>query len=161
MVGAQRPWTTPVSPGSSDAVRLPHSVVAVGMARHRVRYDLTALGVSQTLLDDVEVVLSELLGNAVRHARPISGGVVLMAWQLRGPAVTIKITDGGSASRVEPRGAETFAEAGRGLQIVGSLARDWGVTDHPAGLRTVWATLVPELYQAQWRLAVGGARRLA
>jgi hypothetical protein len=84
-----------------------------------------------------------------------------MAWQLTGVEVTIKITDGGSDGRVEPRGAGTFAEAGRGLRIVSGLARDWGVTDHPAGLRTVWATLAPELPQSQWRLAVGGSRRLA
>jgi hypothetical protein len=86
---------------------------------------------------------------------------LLLVWQLSGVAVTIKITDGGSTGRVEPRGATTLAEAGRGLRIVGGLAHDWGVTDHPAGLRTVWATLVPEPPYAQWRLPVGGSRRLA
>lgn len=122
-------------------IRLPHSASAVGVARRRIRCELGALGADRGLLDDVEVVISELLGNAVRHARPIAGGALLVAWRLSGRDVTVKITDGGAPTRVEPQGPGVLAEAGRGLRIVEGLASDWGVVDHVGGLRTVWARL--------------------
>jgi anti-sigma regulatory factor (Ser/Thr protein kinase) len=103
--------------------------------------------VDRALLDDVEVVISELLANAVRHARPLAGGALLVAWRLTGPTVIVKVTDGGSQGRVESpsehRGTGVLAETGRGLRIIGELAADWGVIDHASGLRTVWAALRP------------------
>ena len=39
--------------------------------------------VPPTLLADVIAVLAELVGNAVRHAEPLPGGVIRVAWRLR------------------------------------------------------------------------------
>lgn len=133
-------------PGPSTAaevLRLPHNPAAVSVARHRTRSELARLGVGPAVLDAVEVVLSELLGNAVRHARPIAGGALLLGWRVEGGSVTVKVTDGGSPGRVEPRSGDLLAEAGRGLRIVDGLAAEWGVVDHVDGLRTVWATVSP------------------
>jgi len=132
-----------VSPAgdASDVLRLPHTAASVGTARRTIRRRLTALGVGRALLDDVEVVVSELLGNAVRHARPIAGGAVLVAWRVTHTGVLVKVTDGGSSRRVESRGSGVLAETGRGLRIVDGLAADWGVVDHLGGSRTVWALL--------------------
>ncbi len=86
-------------------------------------------------------MISELLGNAVRHARAIAGGVVVMGWQLRNARLHLRVTDGGSGRTVEARKAPLTAVSGRGLHIVERLADEWGVTNHAGGLRTVWASL--------------------
>jgi anti-sigma regulatory factor (Ser/Thr protein kinase) len=96
---------------------------------------------ADTVLDDVEVVVSELLGNSVRHARPIAGGVLLLHWQLTDDELTIRVTDGGGGRGVVPRDSDPMSDSGRGLHIVERLSMVWGVTDHAGGLRSVWAVL--------------------
>lgn len=157
------PSRVPVPARARDVLRLPYATASVGVARRWVRIQLAALGLGRALLDDVEVVVSELLGNAVRHARPIAGAILLLTWKVddgaSGRAVTVQVTDGGSfgaaqrcASDAGPgsgsgtstgsrTGASLLAETGRGLRIVDGLASAWGVVDHPCGLCTVWATL--------------------
>jgi len=126
---------------TANVVRLRHQLMAVSAARRRVRGELAAAGVSREVLDDVEVVLSELMGNSVRHARAIAGGFVLVGWRIGDDEVSIRVTDGGSASPVEAREASPLADSGRGLQIIERLARAWGVADHAGSLRTVWAAV--------------------
>jgi len=125
----------------SGVLRLRHSPVAVSSARRQVRGDLAALGIADVVRDDVEVVVSELLGNSVRHARPIAGGVVLLYWQVNTDEVMVRVTDGGGGRGVEPRRPDPLAVSGRGLQIVERLARVWGVSEHAGGLRSVWASI--------------------
>jgi serine/threonine-protein kinase RsbW len=125
----------------SGVLRLQHSPVAVSSARRQVRADLEALGIPELVRDDVEVVVSELLGNSVRHARPISGGVVLLQWQAGSDEVMIRVTDGGGGRGVEPCQPGPLAVSGRGLQIVERLARVWVVSEHAGGLRSVWASV--------------------
>ena len=126
---------------SSNVLRVRHEPAAVGAARRQVRRELAKQNLPEPLLDDVEVVLSELMGNAVRHARPIAGGVLLIGWRIADDELTIRVTDGGSVKRIEPRDSSPMADSGRGLLIVDQLARAWGVTDHAGSLRTVWAVL--------------------
>lgn len=125
----------------SGVVRLRHSPAAVSSARRQVRDDLAAAGVPEEVRDDIEMVVSELLGNSVRHARPIAGGVVLLTWHVRTDEVMIKVTDGGGGRGVEPRPADPLAVSGRGLRIVERLSRVWGVREHAGGLRSVWASI--------------------
>ncbi len=132
---ARRPYV------SSNVVRVPHQASAVGGARRQVRRELEQEQLPEALLDDVEVVLSELMGNAVRHARPIAGGVLLVGWRLADDELTLRVTDGGSLKRIEPRESSPMADSGRGLHIVERLASAWAVTDHAGSLRTVWAVL--------------------
>lgn len=126
---------------TSNVLRLPHQPEAVGVARRRVRIELSEIGLPGDVLDDVEVVVSELLGNAVRYARPIAGGVLLVGWRLEGAEVQVRVTDGGSGRRVELRETSAMADSGRGLHIVERLTAAWGVTEHVGGLRTVWAAI--------------------
>lgn len=128
-------------PMASNVLRLPHAPEAVGAARRRVRAELAGVGVSDDVLDDVEVVVSELLGNAVRYARPIAGGVLLVGWRFEGDEVQVRVTDGGSGRKVELRETSAMADSGRGLHIVERLTAAWGVTEHVGGLRTVWAAI--------------------
>ncbi|QHF92635.1 hypothetical protein DEH18_00475 [Streptomyces sp. NHF165] len=53
---------------------VPHGPVGVGVARRRMREDLLACGAPDAVVDDAILILSELLSNACRHARPLSHG---------------------------------------------------------------------------------------
>jgi anti-sigma regulatory factor (Ser/Thr protein kinase) len=106
-----------------------------------VRRELADAGSPPSVLDDVEMVASELLGNAVRHARSIAGGVLLLGWRIEDGEITVRVTDGGSGRTVEPRETGPMADSGRGLHMIETLASSWGVVEHAGGLRTVWAAV--------------------
>jgi anti-sigma regulatory factor (Ser/Thr protein kinase) len=126
---------------ASNVLRVRHEPPAVSSARRQVRRELSDEHLPEPLLDDVEVVLSELMGNAVRHARAIAGGVLLVGWRISDDELTLRVTDGGSVKRVQPRESSPMSDSGRGLHIVERLVSAWGVTDHAGSLRTVWAVL--------------------
>jgi anti-sigma regulatory factor (Ser/Thr protein kinase) len=115
--------------------------VAVPTARRQIRRELSTVGITESVLDDLEVIVSELLGNSVRHAAPIAGGVVLLAWRIADDEIVIRVTDGGGGRGVTPRHAGPMSDSGRGLQIVERLTRVWGVSEHAGGLRSVWAAM--------------------
>jgi anti-sigma regulatory factor (Ser/Thr protein kinase) len=113
------------------------------LARHRLATELRDL-VGTALLGDVLIVVAELVGNAVRHAQPLPGGVLRVAWKLRpsvwGDAVEVRVTDGGAAGRPRLRTVDADAGDGRGLTIVAALADRWGVDRDGLG-QSVWAEL--------------------
>jgi len=102
--------------------------------------------VAPALLADLVAVLAELVGNAVRHADPLPGGVVRVAWRLRpavdGQRVQLRVTDGGAASGPLMRPSAPEAVDGRGLHIVAGLASRWGVERDGLG-QSVWAEFDP------------------
>nr|WP_078508331.1 ATP-binding protein [Streptomyces sp. SID8354] len=135
---------------------VPHGPAGVGMARRRMREELSARGVQDTVVDDAILVLSELLSNACRHARPVHEdrtpdpdgtsddpvGSVRASWRIDGQGrLTIAVTDGGGPTRPIPATPSITARGGRGLAIIRSLAKDWGVRDSALGEVTVWAAL--------------------
>jgi len=126
---------------AARSLRLPHAASAVSAARRRVRAELSLLDLPEAVLDDAEVVVSELLGNSVRHARPIAGGVLLLSWRVGDDNLIIRVTDGGGGRGITTRDANPLSDSGRGLHIVERLSLEWGVTEHAGGLRSVWAVL--------------------
>lgn len=135
------------SPDSHDGrddrtvMHIPHAPVSVHLARRRLREDLLLSGVPEATVDDAEIVLSELLGNAVRHAQAGPSGSVEVRWQVFGSVVELVVTDGGASTTVAPRQPDELSVSGRGLHIVSAIARSWGVIDRRVA-RTVWASLV-------------------
>ncbi|MFN8081156.1 MAG: ATP-binding protein [Kineosporiaceae bacterium] len=134
-------WSHPTALPPAEVLRLPHRPDSVTVARRTLRAALGRMGLAEPIIDDAEVVVSELLGNAVRHARAIAGGVLVLGWQLRGGQLQVRVTDGGSGRVVEAQEPSLTAVSGRGLHIVERLSECWGVNDHAGGLRTVWAAL--------------------
>lgn len=122
-------------------LRLPHRPDAVGDARRQLTADLRRRGVDEALLAEVAVVASELLGNAVRHARPLPGGFVLLCWQVEDGVVHLQVTDGGAPGAVRVRRAGGLAVGGRGMRIVAGLSTQWGAHHDASGRGTVWAAL--------------------
>ncbi|MFC4106598.1 ATP-binding protein [Micromonospora zhanjiangensis] len=125
-------------------VVVPHQPRGARTARRRLSTEL-ALVVSPALLADVVATVAELVGNSVRHADPLPGAVIRVAWRLRpGPdtdTVEVRVTDGGAATGV-PRLREAGPDSldGRGLHIVAALAVEWGVDRDGLG-QSVWARL--------------------
>lgn len=108
---------------------------AVGQARQFVaslldRWVVVGLG------PDASLVTSELVSNAVIHARtPIEVRVTPLD-----SGVRIEVRDG-AAYGIEVRPPESpLAPRGLGLQVVAQLATRWGVDPVPDG-KTVWAEL--------------------
>jgi anti-sigma regulatory factor (Ser/Thr protein kinase) len=120
-------------------VLLPYAPASVAAARQRLTADLDAAGVVQATVGDAALVVSELLSNAIRHARPLPGTSVQVAWAVGNGAVELAVSDGGAPTRPYPAHSVS-ALGGRGLDIVEYLARTWGVRTDPDGL-TVWAVL--------------------
>ncbi|QWZ09924.1 ATP-binding protein [Nocardioides panacis] len=85
--------------------------------------------------DDVQVVVSELVTNAVRHARtPVT--VTLHAFDL---TLLLEVQDGSAVRPARGAAPDVLATHGRGLHIVGILSRDWGTDALPDGGKSVWA----------------------
>ncbi|MER5739595.1 SpoIIE family protein phosphatase [Streptomyces sp. NPDC002262] len=83
----------------------------------------------------VELIVSELVTNAVRHGAP---PVVLRL--LRGEStLTLEVRDG-AATAPHLRHAKAGDEGGRGLHICSTLADAWGVRYEAEG-KTVWAEI--------------------
>ncbi|MEU2610777.1 ATP-binding protein [Micromonospora sp. NPDC007271] len=124
---------------------VPHHATGARLARHRLADELADV-VPPALLADLVAVLAELVGNAVRHADPLPGGVVRVAWRLRpvagGQSVQLRVTDGGSLSGPLLRPSTPDSIDGRGLHIVAGLADRWGVERDGLG-QSVWAEFGP------------------
>jgi len=109
-------------------------------ARSCVSDTLRRLGTAQTVIDDARVVVSELLANALRHARPLPTGHLQVGLVVGTGSLRIFVTDGGSATLPSLTNASPMSPGGRGLSIVGTLTRDWGVRESSGG-NTVFGVL--------------------
>lgn len=129
MAVAERAW----------CVVVPHHARGAQQARHRLAAELAGV-VPAPLLADVVAVVAELVGNSIRHAGPLPGGVVRVAWRVRGSLIEVRVTDGGAQNIPAPRDAGPDDLDGRGLTIVAALADRWGV-EHDGLGQCVWAEL--------------------
>lgn len=123
------------------AMTVPHAAASAALARRRIVSDLMAFHVRETALDDVALVVSELVSNAVRHGRAVPGTGVSIGWECVDDGLQLRVTDGGSAEEPQVRRAGPKDTTGRGLAVVRTLADDWGVERNADGT-TVWARIL-------------------
>jgi anti-sigma regulatory factor (Ser/Thr protein kinase) len=96
---------------------------------------LTTWGCSDAL-DGAALLVTELVTNAVLHARtPVTVDI-----QFHDDVVRIEVGDESDRLPVAHRGPPD-AMGGRGLAMVASHSRAWGVTPLPAGGKRVWFEL--------------------
>ena len=119
---------------------LPPAPAAATTARTQVTERLAA-SLGQQVLEDVRLLVTELITNALRHGALTPGDRVSVKASVDRGVVRLEVTDPGRDGDVEirepgPRGG------GYGLFLVERLARRWGV-DRREGT-TVWCELAPD-----------------
>ncbi|WP_323145299.1 SpoIIE family protein phosphatase [Streptomyces sp. NBC_01565] len=110
---------------------LPDAPTAAAAARRLVRDQLEQWEVAQETAFDTELIVSELVTNAVRYGSP-----PLQLRVINDRVLTCEVRDT-SASAPHLRHSSVADEGGRGLFIVAQLAQDWG-TRYSAEGKTIW-----------------------
>ena len=117
-------------------VTLPAAHQAVRMARHATHDALAAWRLAH--LEETAVLLvSELVTNAVRHARGTQA--IVLELQAGRSWLRIEVQDA-DPRWPQPRTPAGFDESGFGFVLVDALAGKWGVRETAAG-KAVWAEL--------------------
>jgi anti-sigma regulatory factor (Ser/Thr protein kinase) len=115
-------------------------------ARRAARSALTAWGLSRHLgLDDtVQLLVTELVSNGVRHARtPLE-----LVLKFDGSRLRISLADGDPRLPVAAERQE-LTVGGFGLALIGSLSTNWGTDlDAPRG-KTVWFEIDTTVIETQ------------
>ncbi|WP_327433265.1 ATP-binding SpoIIE family protein phosphatase [Streptomyces sp. NBC_01236] len=114
--------------------RLSLDPIEVGRARAVVREQLHVWGLAG-LADSAELMVSELVTNAVRHAHSRQIELRLV----RGDTLLCEVDDDDNTLPTL-LSAGPGDEFGRGLRVVSTLAREWGTSRTSAG-KTVWFEL--------------------
>lgn len=114
---------------------------SVGRARSALRKALAEWGLV-ALEDTAMLVLSELLTNAVQHARVSPGREIETRWVPASGGVRIEVHDA-CADPPEHRPVPLDACGGRGLALVAALSEAWGVARRDGPGKAVWAQLAP------------------
>ncbi len=114
-----------------DAVEItvPFQAPSASLVRSELKQWLSQKGFRGETVDDARVVVSELVGNSVRHAHPLPVNQLVVSWMVEGDDLVISVTDGGSGTSPHPISAPETAVSGRGLSIVEALVQHWWVED--------------------------------
>lgn len=126
--------------GLVRTARIPWSPDAGAEARRVVVTDLVAREVPESIVDEVELVLSELIANSLRHASPLPDGTIRVHWKAKSDVVEVEVSDGAGQTLPSVRRPAPWAPSGRGLRIVRGIAHEWGVVED-RGMVTVWAAI--------------------
>ncbi|GAA2497344.1 hypothetical protein GCM10010406_37240 [Streptomyces thermolineatus] len=124
----------------TDSYRLPLGTGGdAGTARLFARRCLEGWGIADDgpFGQDVVLVVSELVTNALRHA----GRAVEMRLSWDGPLLVVEVDDSGEGLPVRGDG-DVRVPGGHGLVMVDRITRSWSVRRAPHGGKTVRAELV-------------------
>ncbi|MFI8461311.1 ATP-binding protein [Kitasatospora sp. NPDC085464] len=137
MLTARRPRTF--------AARLGSRTESTPLARHLLRAYLAALPDGERYSDVAELLLGELVANAVQHSSAPPDRLVEVRFSVVRDLLRLEVHDAG-AGRPSVRTAGTDEERGRGLFLVNELAERWGCCPRSGGIgKFVWALIAPAL----------------
>jgi len=148
--GASGNWPLPPEPGPRAGMRRPKVATctpgtdagSVRAARDFTLATLQRWGVTDRR-EDIAIVVSELLTNALRHALPGPGAPrrrcpLRLGLVQPGPCVLCAVADPSQQPPV-PKEPSCLAETGRGLHVISALADTWGYTTPSDTGKVVWA----------------------
>ncbi|MFD0883624.1 ATP-binding protein [Streptosporangium algeriense] len=131
--------TRPRTPHNAWQRDFPGKEISIPIAREWAR-DLLTGQIAAPVLDDVLLLLSEVVTNAVTHSnsgRPPGGQVTVRMTYAPGD-VRVRVTDDGSSTSAPiVRTPDPDEDGGRGLWLVNLLATAWGEL-HGEATRSVW-----------------------
>lgn len=116
------------------ALTLPTDAHAPRRARDFVR-EVAGATVGEDALDRVELLVSEVVTNAVRYGAP----PITLALAHEDADLVVRVSDGNPAPPVQ-RHAKDWEESGRGIELVDLLSDEWGVEPSETG-KAVWFRL--------------------
>ena len=123
--------------GAARVIELDGDADAPARGRHAVEGVLTSWGCEDPAREDMLLVVSELVTNAVLHgAEPIVVRLVREPERVR-----VEVTDADPNSSPYSSRVTKESTAGRGLAVVTRLAAAWGWRADPGARKTVWAEL--------------------
>jgi two-component sensor histidine kinase len=114
-----------------------HDPANAAVVRRSIAADLSGRAIAPAAIDDVVLVASELVSNAVMHATDRYDGSLDVGWDIQADHVLIRVVDN-NPDLPRQRSTNDTDTRGRGLSIVAALALDWGVQRTASG-KQVWA----------------------
>lgn len=127
--------SAPAGARSRLSLRLDPDVDAAAKAREA----LERLEVERGVLQDMNLLVTELVTNSVRHADAAAHEPVRVEVSVAGDHVFVAVEDGGSGFEPRPRSAHSPRDSGWGLHLVERLSSRWGVSSD--GRTRVWLEL--------------------
>lgn len=122
---------------NQQTIHLTCDALAVRAAREVVETKLRRRGWSDDDVERAKLAASELVANAVVHARSES------AMRLRlGSSLRLEVVDGAPEVVPRLRPFDPRRSGGLGLRLVAKLSSDWGFEITPAG-KVVWCEVAP------------------
>ena len=121
------------------AMLVRHEPTSASLVRRHISDDLARNGIELESIEEVVLVASELVGNAIRHTPSTGNEPLDVTWDVDDACVTVRVTDSSSdLPQLQAAGPE--ATSGRGLTIIAAVSDAWGV--HPVGGgKRVWASV--------------------
>lgn len=113
---------------------------AVPSARLHARLVVQEWGLS-AVADNVELVVSELITNAVRASWRLGPALSVRLWLLADSKQVLIIVWDASPHVPVRASVSADAEGGRGLVLVEAASAQWGTNASPWGGKTVWAMI--------------------
>jgi anti-sigma regulatory factor (Ser/Thr protein kinase) len=125
----------------ADAVET-RLALGVGAARAARMSVASCLGdrVTPRVLANAQLLISELVGNSVRHSAAADDALVVRV-AVEGALCRLEVEDSGCTGEIAPRAPDLKDGGGLGLQIVQRLSERWGLERTAGGGTRVWAYL--------------------
>jgi serine/threonine-protein kinase RsbW len=115
-------------------LRIPARAEYVALARLTLSGLADLANLSEELLADLKLALTEAVSNSVRHAYPDGDGFVSIAYELGAHTLAIEVVDDGEGFDVErpllPEGEE-LTDGGLGIAIIRTIADDFELRSQP------------------------------
>src|SRR6266571_643210 len=130
---ARQPPPSPTS-GFDPEVRLPPEPVAAQLGRRFARNETTRQELPGNVVENIELLVSELVTNCVKHGRLTAQDHVDLRIGFLPDRVRVEVTDPGKGLAPRER-LRPGPSSGWGLFLVGRLSDRWGSGE---GRGTVW-----------------------
>ena len=133
----------------SVRLRVPARAEYIALARLALSGLAEIVALSDELLADLKLALTEAVSNSVRHAYPDGSGFVSIEYELTGEALAVEVVDDGTGfdpDRPPPLEGEELTEGGLGIAIIRTIADEFELQSRP-GVRGSRLRFVKRLHQ--------------